>query len=436
VTVSGTNVIYGGCTYPMSGSSVTILGNTYLVGPGGVLILTSSPSTGGTTTTVTGYEAGPTGSWFEHHAAYDATARKYLLVVQAGYNGDDLIWGQFFDENGVKVQDRPFVISVGSGYKLQGLRPRVAASGDGRFLVSYTGVPQGARIVQAVEYDGGVLVGAPVTVATGTTMHWGDVAWVPQTQRFLVTWTKFSPVAPGEQEVWAMSVSWDGNLGTARQITQPAPDQLSPLTNPSVAVGADGNMMVVGWRDCTGTAWAGKCGIYRTRIDANGVPISPTEHVVYGPYSVYASVVFNPVAEVYQVFWINKDAVAGGQIHGMRYALNGTPLEAVPFLVASVDRLNLDPYDDSFNQLSSEYDPATNQYMLALRGEDPPNGGGLAPVLRVVAGADGRAVSPAARLDQDSTNSPWPTVVSDGVSKAFVFYNYRYASAKVVAFPK
>ena len=49
VTVSGTNAVYGGCTYPMSGASLTILGNTYLVGPGGVLILSSTASTGGTT---------------------------------------------------------------------------------------------------------------------------------------------------------------------------------------------------------------------------------------------------------------------------------------------------------------------------------------------------------------------------------------------------
>ena len=36
VTVSGTNAIYGGCSYAMSGSYVTILGSTYIVGPGGL----------------------------------------------------------------------------------------------------------------------------------------------------------------------------------------------------------------------------------------------------------------------------------------------------------------------------------------------------------------------------------------------------------------
>ena len=110
---------------------------------------------GGTTGGTTGI-TGPTGGWMEHHAVYDAGTRTYLLVFQASYNGKDLVWGQFFDEAGVKLHSQPFLISKGSGYEYLGYIPRVAASGDGRFLVSYAGIDSGfSRFVQAVEYRRG-----------------------------------------------------------------------------------------------------------------------------------------------------------------------------------------------------------------------------------------------------------------------------------------
>ena len=87
-----------------------------------------------------------------------------------------------------------------------------------------------------------------------------------------------------------------------------------------------------------GREWAGKCGIYRTLIDGNGIPIAPTENILYGQWSRYANVVFNPVEQVYQVVWVNH--TSGGQIFGMRYSLSGTPLDSAPYVVQAPDRTN------------------------------------------------------------------------------------------------
>jgi len=374
----------------------------------------------------------------EHHAVYDAGTRTYLLAFQASYNGKDFIWGQFYDEAGVKLHSQPFLVSKGSGYEYLGYAPRVAASGDGRFLVSYAGIDSGfSRFVQAVEYDGGVLVGAPVKVDGNTSRHRSDVAWLPQTQRFMVTWTKYAAASPYEQEAWAMPVTWDGVLATAYQITRPASTEVSPLTYPALAVGSDGNVMVVGYRDCTGAQWAPPttCGIYRTLIDGNGIPIAPTENILYGQWSRYANVVFNPVEQVYQVVWVNHSS--GGQIYGMRYSLSGTPLDSVPYVVQAPDRTNASISDDAFSQVSLAYDPAGNDYLLAFRGQDPPGGDGKAVVLSMVATADGRADgSGLVEVDGLRSNSPSPVVVVTGGARVLVFYNYNYSTVNAVPFTR
>jgi hypothetical protein len=375
-----------------------------------------------------------------------------LIVLISSTGGRDAVWGRFLDASGATLGSS-FLISistseysVGSGtYSNTGSEPRVAASGGGVFMVSYASPqPTGySRLVQVVTYDALPRVAAPVTVDTGTHRRMGGLAWIPQTERFLVTWTKNSPLAPYEQEIWAMPVTRDGVIGTKVQVTHPSPTELSPMTQPEVAVGSNGTVLVVGWRDCSGVEWAGKCGIYYTQVDSSGFPIRATENLVYGSWSRFTRVVFNSASNTFQAMWI--DHGKGSKIFGTRFQLDGTKIDAEPYLVKTTypSPVNTIIGDDVYGEIGLAYEPVTGSYRMAFRGQDPPTGplAGLAPVWRMVAdsagsGSDSSLYQVGVDFYPDGTdlysNSPAPVVVSESAGNGLVLFRTDWSSLYTV----
>ena len=139
-TISGTNLIYNGVAYPILNGRVNFPDcTTYIVAPGGALgrrgdaQLRGQPVGSHVGREDCRDEVGPQSSGASisaFDAAYDVGSGRYLV---AGYWGN-AVWGQNTGRDGVLVGS-PFVIAPVGAYQ-----PRVAANGNGVFLVVYTAV--------------------------------------------------------------------------------------------------------------------------------------------------------------------------------------------------------------------------------------------------------------------------------------------------------
>jgi hypothetical protein len=453
-TLDGTVLTYNGATF-----SVNVLNQVQLPDCNVYQVSGSSGGTGGGgSTSIPG--AGPIQTWSAPkqvvdvgrvsilgiEMAFDTATQRYLIVWRAGTGacgGQDAIWGQFLDSNADPVGSK-FYISLGSdcAWAHSGWEPAVAATGDGRFMVTYavnnlSGAITPYNVVfNLVDYDGGPRVAPPVTLDTNTSHEATAVAWMPRTQQFMVMWSKNGPPR-GVKNIYSMAVTRDGGPAQIYQVND-NPDFID-LAQVRIARGSDNNLMVIAWRDSTNSAMAPNGGISYTQVNEGGSPLMNTGNVV-GPSSSfyrYPRVAYNPQTQKY--FSIYTDygvpgcdgGPSGGNIMSRSFDLNGTPVESQSSIALSTNRCNGAVGDDQFTELGLAYEPVNNAFVIGARGQDS---GAPLPVYRMVTDPSGNIYQSSVNNQPAnvSSTSPVPAIVADGTGRVLIAYRPDYTHIYVM----
>jgi len=454
-TLVGSTLTYNGQTFAVNANLLVQLPDckVYLAaGNGAVLIYqrdaascgaTGSTGTTGTTQGGTALETwsapkqvvttwGTRMSIYGIGMAYDKATRRFLMVWRAGWSGcggtPDSVWGQFLDSNADPLGGL-FLISTGNNcaWSYSSWEPSVAASGDGRFMVTYAisnGAPF-ATIFNMVEYNGGAQVSAPITIAPLSSHEAPNVAWLPHTQQFMVMWsTYYQPKA-----IYSMAITRDGGLAQAYRVTDNA--DYVDMAQAKIAQGDDNNVMVIVWRDSTNGAMSSRGGISYTRVTENGSPLMNTGNVVgpNGGFYRYPQVAWNTKAKQYMTIYTDygtpgcNGSPSGGNIMGRQFDLSGNPAQPASFTVLGTNRCNATGGDDQFTELGFAYEPVNDTYVAGARGQD--SSGAPLPVYRLQLNSSGQTYSnslASVNAAVEST-SPVPVIVPDGTGR--VLYAYR-----------
>ncbi|MCX6537561.1 MAG: hypothetical protein NT151_01305 [Acidobacteria bacterium] len=467
--INGNILTYSGATYTIVNGKVQLPDCfIYIAGPGGLLIragaaASCSPSSGGGGGGSGGPSgvpgAGPIQTWsapkqvvnigrvsiFGMGMAYDAATKRYLLAWRASTNacgGADAVWGQFLDSNADPLGS-PFLVSIGSNcmWAYSGWEPAVAATGDGRFMVTYarnnpSATPSPYSVIfHLVEYNGVPQLAAPVTIDNGTSHEATAVAWMPHAQQFMVMWSKNGPPR-GTKVIWSMAITRDGGLAQIYQVTDK--NDFIDMATAKIAQGADNNLLVIGWRDSTNSAMAPNGGISYTQVNEGGSPLMNTGNIV-GPstsFYRYTRVAYNSQTQKYLAIYTDyaypgcdPDSPSGGNVMARNFNLNGTPMESGSYALQSTNRCNGAVGDDQFTELGLAYEPVNNAFVIGARGQD--NGNAL-PVYRMVTDPNGKVYQSSVNQQSAENASPMPTIVADGAGRVLIAYRPNYTSIWVM----
>jgi hypothetical protein len=379
--------------------------------------------------------------------AFDAATQRYLLVWRASTGacgGQDAIWGQFLDSNADPVGSK-FYVSVGNNcaWSYSGWEPAVAATGDGRFMVTYavnnySGSASPWNVVfDLVEYtDGTPRVAAPVVLDTNTSHEGTAVTWMPHAGQFMVMWSK-NGGSRGTKVIWSMAVTRDGSPAQIYKVSD-LPDFID-LAQVRIAQGADNNLMVIAWRDSTNPVMSPNGGISYTHVSEGGSPLMNTGNVV-GPASTffrYPRVAYNPQTQKYMAIYTDyanpgcDGGSSGGNLMSRHFDLNGTPVESQSSILLATNRCNGAVGDDQFTELGLTYEPVNNAYVIGARGQDS---SALLPVYRMVTDPSGKVYQSSVNTQSAfvASTSPSPTFVADGTGRVLMAYRPDYTHIYVM----
>ena len=467
---SGGILTYNGSTYNINANGQVQLPDckVYLVVANGLYLIYQRDASscnvnpggtgGGSSTSIPG--AGPIQTWsapkqvvdvgrvsiFGIEMAFDTATQRYLIVWRASTGacgGQDAIWGQFLDSNADPVGSK-FYISLGNNcvWAYDAWEPAVAATGDGRFMVTYavnnlSGAITPYNVVfNLIEYNGGPQVAAPVTLDTNTSHEATAVAWMPRTRQFMVMWSKNGPPR-GVKNIYSMAVTRDGGPAQIYQVND-NPDFID-LAQVRIAQGSDSNLMVIAWRDSTNERMAPNGGISYTQVNEGGSPLMNTGNVV-GPSSTfyrYPRVAYNSQTQRYFSIYTDYGITgcdggpSGGNVMSRSFGLNGTPVEPQSNILLSTNRCNGAVGDDQFTELGLAYEPVNNAFVIGARGQDS---GAPLPVYRMVTDPSGNVYQSSVNNQPAnvSSTSPVPAIVADGTGRVLIAYRPDYTSIWVM----
>ena len=184
--------------------------------------------------------------------------------------------------------------------------------------------------------------------------------------------------------------------------------------------------MVVGFTATTAVGCGEYGGLWYRSFTPTGLPIG-SAGVVHGTPDPTLHreqrVAYSPELNRFVVAW-NRSG--GGMLHTI-YAQKLTgdgARDGDAYVVRGPILDNTDPTDDGFGQVGMAYDPAANQFEVAVVGTS--SGSGLSPLWRFRLGSDALAkkMSPV-RVDS-GTVAPFPTVVSDTAGNFLIVYRLDY----------
>jgi hypothetical protein len=316
-------------------------------------------------------------------------------------------------------------------------QPRVAANGNGVFLVVYTAVygstyslemrlvevtpsawPSSAGISPAVVIKAGE--DYALTYRTG-------LGWNPVLQQFLVAW---SQGVSGRVGVWVSGVNPNATAGLAATLAADgmacgSTGVFAKRALAEVAVAPDGTTMVAGYTDTTSVACAPYGGLWYRALAPTGLPIG-SAGIVHGTPDPTLHreqrIAYSPVLDRFVVAWNRSGGGMQHTIYAQKLTGAGTR-DGEAYVVRAPILNNTDPTDDGFGQVGMAYDPAANQFEVAARGSDI---GGLAPLWRFRLGSDAltKNMNPV-RVDS-GTSKPDPTVVADTTGNFLIVYRLDF----------
>jgi hypothetical protein len=357
-------------------------------------------------------------------AAYDAGSGRYLVVGY--YSG--AVQGQYLGRDGVAIGSTFNIASVGA------FNPRVASNGAGLFLVTYTYVVNNAYTLEARV----ISVATGVVSNTFTIRAGGDfaltyrpgIAWHPLLQQFIVAWAKASGGGVGQVSTYLTGVTPSATAGLATALAAEATlcgasAEYMKHAIPEITILADGTGMLAGYRDSTSVACSSFGGLWYRPLAASGAPTG-TVGIVHGTPNALLHrehrLAYSPTLQRYVVAW-TRSGDNFYNVLAQKIAPDGTR-DGDAYIVRAPILDNADSGDNGFGQVGMAYDPAADQFEMALRGTDP--GNGLAPVwrMRLTSAAVPAAMTPG-RVESGSVD-PWPVVVSDNTGNYLIVYRLDY----------
>ncbi|MEI6667369.1 MAG: hypothetical protein WCP29_04370 [Acidobacteriota bacterium] len=463
-TLNGTILTYNGATFTINSASQVQLPDckVYLVIANGLYLVyqrdanscnvpTGSANGGAGSTSVPG--TGPLQTWsapkkvvdigrvsiYGIEMAFDTLTQRYLIVYRASFSGCggvDAIWGQFLNVAADPL-GTPFLVSVGKDcvWNYSGWEPAVAATGDGRFIVTYAANAGGGwnAMFNLAEYNGGPQLTPAAVVDTGTSHESTSVVWMPHAKQFMVMWSKNGPPR-GVKNIYSRTLTRDGTPSQIYKVND-NPDFID-LAQVRMVQGGDNNVQVLAWRDSTNAVMAPNGGISYTQVDETGAPRINTGNVV-GPSSSfyrYPRMAYNSQTQKYFAIYTDygypgcDGQASGGDIMSRSFNLDGSPVEPWSNVFLATDRCNGAVPDDQFTELGLAYEPVNNAFVVGSRGQD--GGGGLLPVYHMVTDPSGGLYRGSITQQPTLTGggSPMPTFVPDGTGKVTMAYRGDYLS--------
>jgi hypothetical protein len=355
--------------------------------------------------------------------AFDEVNKVFLVVYT--YN-DQGPWGLFLGEDG-KAIGTPFLMN--SAYAVFA---RVVA-GNGRFFVSY--FQQGKQRAQIVRY------GPPRTVSSQILLADADFPYVtngaaydPNHDAFLATFVK------NKQAFVVGLKSNNTTLTNVLQVTTTtSPNEcrnqngvltanLEKFAQPEIAYDAGANRaLVVGYRDPTSCFQPnGKKhgGIWSRLIAFDGNTLTNVNGMGWLVKSFFHEepvVTFAASSSTFNTAWshINPTTLKR-QVLARAVGADGNP-SGTSFTLLDSNLTNNSQYDDSFNQLSLEFNPDTAKLLLAMRGNDC-CGVGWAPVFGLEVDDNNTSIGGIKEISQQNNRParPYPALAYDKFTDKFL----------------
>ena len=272
-------------------------------------------------------------------AAFPAGTGGFVVVWQSEYqDGDDYgIFAQMFNEDGTKYGYEFQVNTVGAGIQES---PRVAAFGDGSFIVTWEGnmgEDQEGRGIYAQRFNGiGDKEGPEFLVNTTTTndQRWPDVANLDD-EGFLVTWTSVGQDEAGQGVIFALF----DMTGAQVSLENTATHYQASSQKRGVAAGFSGSLAeqsVIAW-ESYGQDPGGANGVFMLPYDEFGLKqeaqdIQVNTVVTNGNQKDPAVAVLadNTVVVVWETMYLDSDADA---VAVKLLNAGGSPITEDEFLV-------------------------------------------------------------------------------------------------------
>ena len=392
--------------------------------------LPNAPNTTGSVgATNTAIQSGGSAIW-SFDAAYDPGSGRYLVVGYFGY----YVWGQFMDRDG-RPLGAQFVIAPIGAYA-----PRVVSNGTGLFAVTYTGVIGTSyslelRFVEVTPsvWPGGVSPAVVISAGGDYALTYRTgLAWQPVLQQFLVAWSHAMGASAG---VSVSGFKVDGTPGLAATTAAEGmpcggTGDYAKRALSEFAVAPDGSAMIVGYADTTNPSCAPFGGLwYRALAPTTGLPIGSVgivQGVTDGDLHREHRVAWSPTMNRFLTVWTRAGGIRP-TIYAQKLRADGTR-DGNAYVVMAPNFSSADVTDDGFGQVGLAYDAGADQFEVAVRGNDPPNSGGIAPVWRIrLGGSDGLPKNNMAPVKVTSaTVDPWPVVAADGTGRFLIVYRVDY----------
>jgi PKD repeat protein len=275
------------------------------------------------------------GALFFIDAAFDPANKVYFLV-----GGKGLLQGQFVTEDGTMLASGPYVISSSS----QGYAHSVSTtySGDlGGFLVTWVGDLGGVRPVYGafVKYNASApaTISAPFLISPANegayTESLPSVAYAPETQTFLVTWTNIQPMARGQV------------VGLAGQLIGSVVN-IAPGVDSAVAYDSVTREFLVS------TSRNGNTVITASRVQAATGTVLSYATVGSAGMTYLPSVIYNSTTAAYMVFWAQP---GGSTIAARVVSADGVPTGNIVAVSTQIG---------SYDHMDAAYNPVSNTTLL------------------------------------------------------------------------